>query len=275
MNPAGDGGGGTGLLLHLAGPLQSWGENSPFSQRGTARFPTRSGVIGLLACALGRTRGADIGDLTALSLTVRTDRPGVPLRDLHTVGGGLPAARTVTTADGRKRSGATATLLSHRYYLADAVFTAVLTGESDTLRECARALEDPVWPPYLGRRSCPPEGPLLLGLSEAPLHHLVHLPLARCRTPDDAGVRVDFHSDGPLGRLTPSGDSQDGDEPVGHVTDEPDTFHPRRRSYRPRTRYQRTLTLPAERCAGLGADYLTVLGAYLRRHITRPGSACV
>ena len=41
-----------GLLLRLAGPLQSWGERSHFNERDTARFPTRSGVIGMLAAAL-------------------------------------------------------------------------------------------------------------------------------------------------------------------------------------------------------------------------------
>ncbi|MGW4646976.1 type I-E CRISPR-associated protein Cas5/CasD [Kitasatospora sp. NPDC004289] len=266
---------GQGLLLRLAAPLQSWGENSPFNERGTAAFPTRSGVIGLLAGVLGLARGDDISHLTALSLTVRADRPGVLLRDLHTVGGGLPAARTVTTADGKKRSGATATLLSHRYYLADAAFTAVVTGTPELLQQCANALRTPRWPPYLGRRSCPPEGPLLLGLVDDPLRHLVDLPLARRRTSTGQGVRVDFHGDQPLGHLAPhpAGQQHDsGDAPVGTVTDEPETFHPRRRAYRARTRYQRTLTLPAEQCAGLGTAYLTTLGTYLRAHTTDPES---
>lgn len=260
---------GPGLLLHLAGPLQSWGENSQFNERGTAPFPTRSGVIGLLACALGRTRGADIQDLVALSLTVRTDRPGIQLRDLHTVGGGLPAARTVTTAEGKKRSGSTATLLSHRYYLADAVFTAIVTGPQQTLENCAQALTAPAWPPYLGRRSCPPEGPLFLGLVEDPLRHLVDLPLARRRLLEDGSISVDFHGDRPLDRIAPGadgGDTEDGTAPAGEVTDDPVTFHPRRRAHLARPRYQRTLALPAERCAGLGADYLTSLASYLRHH---------
>lgn len=261
-----------GLLLHLAGPLQSWGERSQFNERDTAPFPTRSGVIGLLAAALGRRRGESIDDLAGLSLTVRTDRPGVLLRDLHTVGGGLTGRHTVTTADGKKRTGATATLLSHRYYLADAVFTAALTGDLDTLETCAGALRDPWWPPYLGRRSCPPEGPLLLGLFDQPLHHLVHLPLARRATwADGATIRVDFHGDRPLGDLGASHrpGTDDGTTPAGHVNDDPLTFHSRHRSYRARPRYQRTLTLPADRCAGLSSDYLAALGRYLDHHPAR------
>ncbi|MFF0415562.1 type I-E CRISPR-associated protein Cas5/CasD [Kitasatospora sp. NPDC004745] len=263
-----------GLLLRLAAPLQSWGETGQFNERDTALFPTRSGVIGLLASALGRKRGEDINDLAALSLTVRTDRPGVILRDLHTVGGGLPAPRTVTTAEGRKRSGATATLLSHRYYLADAAFTAVVTAPPGRLDEWAQALRDPHWPPYLGRRSCPPEGPLLLGLVDEPLHHLVHLPIARRARAGTRTVDVVFHGDQPLDRLGdhPQPGDDDGSTPAGEVTDDPIDFHPRRRAYRARPRYQRTLTLPADRCKGLAAGYLTALGDHLARHTTRPES---
>ncbi|CAM5370648.1 hypothetical protein SCALM49S_05746 [Streptomyces californicus] len=64
-----------GLLLRLAGPLQSWGTHSKYLWRDTARFPTRSGVVGMLASGLGRERGAALDDLTALSMTVRVTVP--------------------------------------------------------------------------------------------------------------------------------------------------------------------------------------------------------
>ncbi|MFC8719514.1 type I-E CRISPR-associated protein Cas5/CasD [Kitasatospora sp. NPDC057198] len=260
-----------GLLLRLAGPLQSWGERSKFNERDTAPFPTRSGVIGLLACTLGRRRGEDIGDLARLSLTVRADRPGVLLRDLHTVGGGLPARHTVTTAEGKKRPTAAATLLSHRYYLADAVFTAALTGPADVLDACTAALRAPHWPPYLGRRSCPPEGPLLLGEFDDVHRHLVELPLARTRKGTAATVPVVFHGDRPLTHLSPAAPGADsGSEPAGQVNDQPLDFHPRRRAYQSRSRYQRTLHLPAERCQGLGADHLKALAGYLAPYTPRP-----
>ncbi|MGW3183738.1 type I-E CRISPR-associated protein Cas5/CasD [Kitasatospora sp. NPDC001119] len=262
--------GGRGLLLHLAGPLQSWGERSHFNERDTAPFPTRSGVIGLLASALGRERGADITDLVGLSLTVRVDRPGVLLRDLHTVGGGLPPGATVTTADGKKRPGASSTLLSHRYYLADAAFTAAVTGDPAVLAACADALDAPRWPPFLGRRSCPPEGPLLLGLFDDVTRQLIGLPIARRRPASAANVEVVFHGDRPLTFLSHGGGpGEDGAHPAGQVTDEPSTFHPRHRAYRARPRYQRTLTLPADRCAGLGTAYLTALGDHLDRSADR------
>src|SRR5690554_5212573 len=41
------------LLLWLEAPLQSWGFDSKFGRRDTLKFPTRSGVLGLLCAALG------------------------------------------------------------------------------------------------------------------------------------------------------------------------------------------------------------------------------
>ncbi|MFD6855567.1 type I-E CRISPR-associated protein Cas5/CasD [Streptomyces diastaticus] len=169
-----------GILLRLTGPLQSWGENSHYNYRDTAAFPTRSGLIGLLAAALGRPRHHPLDDLTPLSVTVRADRPGKPMRDFQTVGGGLPRHLTVTTAEGGKRKENGATLITDRWYLTDAAFTVALTHHDATPLPpaWAHALAAPRWPLYLGRRSCPPEGPLLLGTSDHALHDLVHLPLA-------------------------------------------------------------------------------------------------
>ncbi|MEV6122290.1 type I-E CRISPR-associated protein Cas5/CasD [Streptomyces sp. NPDC052077] len=76
------------LLIRLAGPLQSWGLNGRFAQRDTHSRPTKSGVIGLCAAALGLPREEPLGDLAELLFGVRADHPGTPLRDYHTVGGG-------------------------------------------------------------------------------------------------------------------------------------------------------------------------------------------
>jgi hypothetical protein len=47
-------------------------------------------------------------------------------------------------------------------YLADASFLVALQGLPDTIRRCADALQDPKWPIYLGRKSCPPSMPVLI-----------------------------------------------------------------------------------------------------------------
>lgn len=145
------------LLLRLAAPLQSWGVASKFDIRDTAREPTKSGVIGLLAAALGRSRTENLDDLKDLYFGVRIDQPGILLRDYHTARQKKNVASFVTT----------------RYYLADAVFLVGLEGEENFLQKLAVALQNPVFPLYLGRRSCPPVGRLVLGLRERALRQAI------------------------------------------------------------------------------------------------------
>ena len=142
------------LLLRLAGPLQAWGVKSRFTVRATELAPTRSGVVGMLASAVGRRRTDPIEDLLALRFGVRKDQPGSVIRDFHT-------ARTL---DGRESMP-----LSNRYYLADAVFLAGIEGDRALLEGIDEALRHPAFPLYLGRRSCPPTYPVSLGLREAAL----------------------------------------------------------------------------------------------------------
>ncbi len=72
------------LLLQLAGPLQSWGDSSRFVRRETRNEPTKSGVIGMLASAQGRSREDSIEDLLGISFGVRTEQHGRVIRDLQT-----------------------------------------------------------------------------------------------------------------------------------------------------------------------------------------------
>ena len=74
------------LLLRLVGPMQSWGTTSRFTQRDTRNEPSKSGVIGLLAAALGipRENWTDLEPLTHFAMAVRHDRPGVLKRDYQT-----------------------------------------------------------------------------------------------------------------------------------------------------------------------------------------------
>lgn len=44
------------IFLRLEGPLQSWGDTSKFVMRRTMEAPTKSGIIGLICCAMGRDR---------------------------------------------------------------------------------------------------------------------------------------------------------------------------------------------------------------------------
>src|SRR5262249_22816752 len=155
------------LLLRLAGPLQSWGYRSRFSDRDTGLEPTKSGVVGLLCCALGRPRSESPADLAALRMHVRVDRQGTLLKDFHTAGSGVVRrsreyfAPTSSGAKGKNPN------VTERHYLQDASFLVALEGDGSLLTTLAKHLEDPKWPLALGRRSCPPSEPLLL--PECPL----------------------------------------------------------------------------------------------------------
>lgn len=141
----------TVLLLRLAGPLQAWGDSSRFTRRDTGRYPTKSGVLGLLAAAEGRRRTDEIEDLARLRFGVRVDQPGQLQRDFQTA---------INWSTGKSMP------LSYRYYLADAVFVAGVEGDRELLKALDAALTDPAFPLYLGRRSCPTSGRVSLGVAE-------------------------------------------------------------------------------------------------------------
>lgn len=145
-------------LIRLAGPMQSWGTQSRFSIRDTGLEPSKSGAIGLIAAAMGRDRSQPVDDLVSLRFGVRVDRPGVVKIDYHTAGGShkVDEPYGVRKADGGM---ATDPVISRRYYLSDAVFTAGLEGDEVLLRSVHDALISPKYPIYLGRMSFVPSPP--------------------------------------------------------------------------------------------------------------------
>ncbi len=164
------------LLLWLEAPLQSWGHDSKFGRRDTLNFPTKSGVLGLVCCALGvggeqRELLAELAPLkqTVLSFVrtyqrsnemVKTDREPL-LRDFHMVGSGYDvkdpwqSLLIPKTSQGKKAVGGGAKI-TYRYYLQDMFFAVVLEIPTNKTETIAKALQQPVWDLYLGRKSCVP-----------------------------------------------------------------------------------------------------------------------
>jgi len=157
------------LALLLDAPLQSWGHASRYDRRSTALHPTRSGVLGLVAAALGIDKyGTDemtqLARLRPLHVTTVTlprksrlaeDLPIVSLEDYH----------TVTPRDGIRRATGkidkNATVQTYRHYLMDARFGVLLEGPDVLLQEIATALRDPCWGIWYGRKCCLPATPIL------------------------------------------------------------------------------------------------------------------
>ncbi|NLX83199.1 MAG: type I-E CRISPR-associated protein Cas5/CasD [Clostridiales bacterium] len=176
------------LILRLEGVLQSWGLRSRWNGRDSGLFPSKSGLVGLLACAMGLRRDdRKIASLqNALQLAVRADKPGKLLWDYQTItrfGARLNAStgsqRTMEGTiklyhhqmmmDEESRAsgiGIRDTIISQRQYLQDASFTAFISGPDDLLEASAKALQAPKWQIYLGRKSCPPCTPVFLELTD-------------------------------------------------------------------------------------------------------------
>ncbi len=200
------------LLMRLAGPMQSWGIDSKFNVRRTEREPSKSGVIGMAAAALGIARQDKeaLRPLAALRFGVRVDREGRMLRDYH-------MARPENSKD---------SYVTYRYYLADAVFTAGLEGDRALLEQIGQALRAPAFPLYLGRRSCPPVGRVFLGISDLPLREALLE-----NAPPDAKRLITDAADG---------------APGGLVRDVPLSFDPVRREYGYRAVVEEALTANGE-----------------------------
>lgn len=144
------------LLLRLAAPMQSWGSSSKFNYRLTEKEPTKSGIIGLLACALGIKREEPIDELKGLKFGVRVDQIGELNSDFQMV-------------HEETNSKNASSWVTRRYYLFDAVYMVALEGPLEMLQKLEYALSHPRFPLYLGRRSCPPTGKLVLGIKELTL----------------------------------------------------------------------------------------------------------
>ena len=168
------------LLMWLEAPLQSWGYDSKFSRRDTLNFPTKSGLLGLLCCAMGKG-GAQkewLSKMASLKTTVvafsksskKSDGETL-LRDFNLVGGGYDDENPFEnmmipkTSKGLKPVGG-GVKLTYRYYLQDATFAAILEIPKDQAEEIERGLKNPVWDLFLGRKTCAPTDFIFRGVFE-------------------------------------------------------------------------------------------------------------
>jgi len=176
------------LLLWFEAPLQSWGVDSKFSRRDSLHFPTKSGVTGLLLCALGASGEqkellAELADLrqtvVSYARTVKTKEDKTEklerepfLIDFHMVGSGYDDKNPWETllipkkSDGEKPVGA-GTKMTYRYYLQDAKFAVVVEVPAELSGSFAEALQNPVYDIYLGRKNCVPTDFIYRGTFES------------------------------------------------------------------------------------------------------------
>jgi CRISPR system Cascade subunit CasD len=172
------------LLMWLQAPLQSWGYDSKFDRRDTLDFPTKSGILGLLCCALGAggEQREFLNTFSTLSQAVisfirlKGEREPM-LSDFHMVGSAYnendPWENLFIPkkSDGAKAVGG-GTKITYRNYLQDASFAVLLEVPVAMSIDLATALQNPVWDLYLGRKNCAPTDFIYRGIfsSEAEAH---------------------------------------------------------------------------------------------------------
>jgi CRISPR system Cascade subunit CasD len=171
------------LLIRLAGPMQSWGTRSRFPHRDTEFEPSRSGVVGMLCAALGFPRGAaqhtykgatihfrQLAEPQLLPMAVRVNREGRLMQDYHTTQN-FPEDYFQRATKRKKTT--LITVLSERFYLADADFLVGLEGVRPFLDRLDAALRRPVWPLFLGRKAFVPALPVSEGVFEDDLREVL------------------------------------------------------------------------------------------------------
>jgi CRISPR system Cascade subunit CasD len=182
------------LALWLDAPLQSWGFMSRFQRRTTGLFPTKSGVVGILAAALGinsryaleneadrSTEKNELARLASLCMTAIAfpRREGIlRLEDYHTV------MDTRAASGGIKKDA----VLTRREYLLDARFGVILSGAPEICQSAADALHNPRWGLWLGRKSCIPATPVLVAGSPFSSFDEAWKALARCGGAEDSPI---------------------------------------------------------------------------------------
>src|SRR5574344_633018 len=169
------------ILLWLEAPLQSWGYDSKFNRRDTLEFPTKSGVLGLVLCAMGAS--GEQKELLARFATLKqtvisfryVDKNGNAeekqplLHDFQMIGSGYDEKDEwqknliPKTAEGKPPVGG-GTKLTHRYYLQNAVFAVMLETPCDLVDNVSESLKNPAFPIYLGRRCCVPTDYVFQGI---------------------------------------------------------------------------------------------------------------
>jgi CRISPR system Cascade subunit CasD len=160
------------LVFRLAAPMGAFGDIAVGERRATWDVPSKSGVLGLLAAALGVDRLA-VAAHQALDggtgFAVRQDQAGRPLRDYHTAQ--APKARAGKRWRTRRQeldADDLNTVLSERMYRLEPIATAALWIKADggpDLGVVEAALKRPRFALYMGRKACPlgwPPRPRLL-----------------------------------------------------------------------------------------------------------------
>ncbi|MTH45353.1 type I-E CRISPR-associated protein Cas5/CasD [Intestinirhabdus alba] len=161
------------LVFQLHGPMASWGVEAPGEVRHSHELPSRSALLGLLAAALGIRRDEEerLNNFNQhYSFLLCASKNPRWARDYHTVQ--MPKevrkARYFSRREELSDPELLSALISRRDYYTDAwwmIGVAITPDAPYSLEQLRDALQHPIFPLYLGRKSHPlalPLAPLLL-----------------------------------------------------------------------------------------------------------------
>lgn len=165
------------LLLWLEGPLQSWGGDVLPYDRTTQSFPTRSAIYGLVFSACGWFGPQEERLAAAASCPLRIagyqSADALPFSDFQSVGVGYDQnddwedRMIPKRSDGKRPAGVAGGKVLLKHYLTDCRFAAFVGVPDAWEADVRAAIVSPAGPLYLGRKSCVPGYPPLLGLFDA------------------------------------------------------------------------------------------------------------
>ncbi|MDA3939067.1 MAG: type I-E CRISPR-associated protein Cas5/CasD [Spirochaetia bacterium] len=158
------------LLFQIYAPLVSWGEIAVGGERQSSRYPSKSAIIGLVSASLGIKRDEEdrLNSLSNnLGVAVQLYSGGSILKDFHTVQ--VPKKENKIVYHTRRAELSAAkdkigTILSRREYRCDSLSVVAIylkEGEIEfSLEQIEKALGEPYFHIYFGRKSCVPSLPL-------------------------------------------------------------------------------------------------------------------
>ncbi len=179
------------LLLWLEGPIQSWVFESKFNfgVKRTFQTPTKSGIMGLICCALGKNKGEEeflssfIGlqqDVYSYKKEDYKKEDNDILTDFNMISSNYcknnswERSMFLVNGDGKvptKSSGGSGQesegKLSYKKYLMNACFAVILEIPNEYEDLITKALINPYWPIFLGRKTCTPSEFVFQGLFDS------------------------------------------------------------------------------------------------------------
>lgn len=149
------------FVIKIESFFQTWSDSTKYKNMETRRFPTRSGITGILLACLGVQRKNSINaieSINSLSMAVREDRRGQIFEDVQT------AHPPFNRADGNIEKNNHN--LTFRNIIADASYHAAISGPEAIIDELIKAVKNPIFKPFLGKKAFVPTCSMFAGISD-------------------------------------------------------------------------------------------------------------